>query len=434
MGTARTRSVPRRALRGSATLEGVGMHTGAASRVTFSAGPPGQGVLFRRCDLEGSPTIAARLTSVTGVERRTTLGDHGAEVHTVEHVLAAVGALAIDDVMIDLTGPEPPILDGSFQPFVDALRRAEPAEQEGEAVQLTVTEPFTVVEGEASYLVGPAPHLRISATIEFPHPLIGRQSGHYDITPEEFERELAPARTFGFLGEVEALRRKGLIAGASAENAIVLDERAVVANVLRWPDEFVRHKAADIVGDLALLGGRVRAHVVADRPSHRGNVALGNAIRRRAALAGRPPLDIRHVLDVLPHRYPMLLVDRIVEIEDGRRIVGIKNVTINEPFFQGHFPGHPIMPGVLIIEAMAQVGGVLLMGHLRKTGDEEDRVVYFMSLDNIKFRRPVVPGDQIRFELELIQHKERASRMRGVGYVDGHVVVEAEMMARVVEK
>ncbi len=286
-----------------------------------------------------------------------------------------------------------------------------------------MTEPFTVTEGEAQYLVGPAAHLKVSVTIEFPHPLIGRQSGSYDVTPEGFATELAGARTFGFMGEVEALRQKGLIVGASTENAVVLDEKGLVGTTLRWPDEFVRHKAADVVGDLALLGGRLRAHVVAERPSHRGNVALGNAISRRAALAGRPPLDIRHVLDVLPHRYPMLLVDRIIEIEGDRRIVGIKNVTINEPFFQGHFPGHPVMPGVLIIEAMAQVGGVLLMGHVQAGEDAKERVVYFMSLDNVKFRRPVVPGDQIRFELEVIQHKERASRMRGVGYVDGHVVV-----------
>jgi UDP-3-O-[3-hydroxymyristoyl] N-acetylglucosamine deacetylase/3-hydroxyacyl-[acyl-carrier-protein] dehydratase len=434
VGTAQTASPPRRSLRGSAALEGVGMHTGTHTRVIFSAGEPGAGIVFRRTDLDGAPEIPARLSSVTGVERRTTLASNGAEVHTVEHILAAVGGLGVDDVRIDLTGPEPPILDGSFQPFVEALERAEPAERGGEAVQLTVAEPFTVTEGEAHYLVGPAPQLRISATIEFPHPLIGRQTGSYDITPEAFARDLAPARTFGFLHEVEALRKKGLIAGASTENAIVLDEKSVVGTKLRWPDEFVRHKAADLVGDLALLGGRLRAHVVADRPSHRGNVALGQAIRRRAALSGRPPLDIRHVLDVLPHRYPMLLVDRIVEIEDGKRIVGIKNVTINEPFFQGHFPGHPVMPGVLIIESMAQVGGVLLMGHLQTEGDVKEKVVYFMSLDNVKFRRPVVPGDQIRFELELLQHKARASRIRGVGYVDGHVVVEAEMMARVVER
>ncbi len=433
MGSSARSNPLRRTLRRSASLEGVGIHTGARTRVTFQPAENGAGVVFRRTDLEGSPCIPARLSSVTGVERRTTLARDGAEVHTVEHVLAAVYGLGVDDVLIDLTGPEPPVLDGSFQPFVEALRKAEPVEAAGEPVQLTVTEPFTVTEGEARYLVGPAPRLRLSVMIEFPHPLIGRQTGTYDVTADGFAADLAGARTFGFMHEVEALRKKGLIVGASTENAVVLDDKGVVGSTLRWPDEFVRHKAADIVGDLALLGGRLKAHVVAEKPSHRGNVALGNAISRRAALSGRPPLDIRHVLDVLPHRYPMLLVDRIIEIEEDRRIVGIKNVTINEPFFQGHFPGHPVMPGVLIIEAMAQVGGVLLMGHIMASGERE-KVVYFMSLDNVKFRRPVVPGDQIRFELELVQHKERASRMKGVGYVDGHVVVEAEMMARVVDK
>ena len=435
MGNATKASLPRRTLRREATLEGVGMHTGVPARATFGAGERGAGIVFRRTDLEGAPAVPARLTSVTGVERRTVLAAGGAEVHTVEHVLAALHALGVDDAVVELTGPEPPILDGSFQPFVEAVRSAEPAEHGGEAVQYTVTEPFELREGEASYLVGPADGLRISTTIDFPHPLIGRQSGSWDITPEAFARELAPARTFGFVREVEKLRSKGLIVGATTANAIVLDEQGVVDNTLRWPDEFVRHKAADLVGDLALVGGRIHAHVVAEKPSHRGNVALANAIRRRAAVAGgHPPLDIRDVLQILPHRYPMLLVDRIIEMEEGKRIVGIKNVTINEPFFQGHFPDHPIMPGVLLIEAMAQVGGVMLMGHIQKTGGGQDKVVYFMSLDNVKFRRPVVPGDQIRFELDLMQHKERASRMRGVGYVDGHVVVEAEMMARIVDR
>ncbi len=433
--TAKTSSLSRRTLRRTAALQGVGMHTGERSTVTFSAGESGSGIVFRRTDLEGAPCIPARLSSVSGMERRTTLAASGAEVHTVEHILAAVCALALDDLVVSLDGPEPPILDGSFAPFLDALEKAGPVEGPGEAVQLTVTEPFAVKEGEANYLVGPAPHLKVSATIEFPHPLIGRQSGSYDITAEAFARELAPARTFGFLAEREQLSAKGLIKGASVENAIVLDETGVVGTSLRWPDEFVRHKAADLVGDLALAGGRVLAHVVAERPSHRGNVAVGEMIRRRAVqTGGHPPLDIRDILGILPHRYPMLLVDRIVEIEDGRRIVGIKNVTINEPFFQGHFPGHPTMPGVLLIEAMAQVGGVLLMGYLQKAEGGKEKVVYFMSLDNVKFRRPVVPGDQIRFELEMIFHKDRASRMRGVGYVEGHVVVEAEMMARVVDR
>ena len=434
MGNPETVSQPRRTLRRSVTLEGVGMHTGVHTRVTFGAAEPGAGIVFRRADLEGAPTIPARLTSVSGVERRTTLACNGAEVHTVEHLLAALHAFGVDDAVVELTGPEPPILDGSFQPFVEAVQRAEPAEHGGEALQYTVNEPFALREGDASYLVGPGPALRISTTIEFPHPLIGRQSGTYDITAEAFARELAPARTFGFVREVEKLRSKGLIAGASTANAIVLDEQGVVEGTLRWPDEFVRHKAADLVGDLALVGGRIHAFVVADKPSHRGNVALGNALRRRAASSGHPPLDIRDILQILPHRYPMLLVDRIIEMVEGKRIVGIKNVTMNEPFFQGHFPDHPIMPGVLLIEAMAQVGGVMLMGSIQKGPEGQDKVVYFMSLDNVKFRRPVVPGDQVRFELDLIQHKERASRMRGVGYVDGHVVVEAEMMARIVDR
>jgi UDP-3-O-[3-hydroxymyristoyl] N-acetylglucosamine deacetylase/3-hydroxyacyl-[acyl-carrier-protein] dehydratase len=198
-------------------------------------------------------------------------------------------------------------------------------------------------------------------------------------------------------------------------------------NPLRWPDEFVRHKIGDVVGDLLLTGGRVRAHVVAERPSHAGNVALAEQIVRAVgAEPARPIVDITQIMQYLPHRYPMLLVDRIVEFEAGKRIVGIKNVTINEPFFQGHYPGHPIMPGVLIIEAMAQVGGLLLMEAL---DDPEGKVVYFMSLDNVKWRRPVTPGDQIRFELEMLQLRRSVCRMKGVGYVDGQIVAEAEMMA-----
>ncbi|MBI4542631.1 MAG: UDP-3-O-[3-hydroxymyristoyl] N-acetylglucosamine deacetylase [Gemmatimonadetes bacterium] len=409
------------------------MHTGVATRVTFRAAAPGDGVVFQRTDLAGAPTIPARLSSVTAVDRRTTLGMNGAEVHTVEHLLAAVAALELDDLLIEVSGPEPPILDGSFAPFLDALRDAQPVEHGGQAQQFAVKEPFTVTEGGSSYLVGPAPTWRVSATIEFPHPLIGRQSGSYDITADAFARELAPARTFGFMDEVEVLRAKGLIVGASLRNAIVLDAASVVGTTLLWPDEFVRHKAADLVGDLALLGGRLRAHVVAERPSHQGNVALGHAIRQRAGRSVSSALDIRHILDVIPHRYPMLLVDRIIEVEERKRIVGIKNVTINEPFFQGHFPGHPVMPGVLIIEAMAQVGGMLLMSYVAKD-DHRNKVVYFMSLDNVKFRRPVIPGDQIRFEIEMIQFRGKTCRMKGVGYVDGHVVAEAEMMAAIVDK
>jgi UDP-3-O-[3-hydroxymyristoyl] N-acetylglucosamine deacetylase/3-hydroxyacyl-[acyl-carrier-protein] dehydratase len=301
---------------------------------------------------------------------------------------------------------------------------------------LSVQAPFTVTEGDSSYIVAPARALRLTVTIEWPHPLIGRQAGTYDVTPEGFAKELAPARTFGFTSEVAELQAKGLIKGASAANAIVLDERGIAnGGKLRWPDEFVRHKAADILGDLALTGARIRAHVVATRPSHGGNIALARALARAGKRTGGtgPAMDISRIMDYLPHRYPFLLVDRILEVEGKQRIVGIKNVTINEPFFQGHFPGHPIMPGVLIIEAMAQVGGMLLMSHFEGQ-NVDDKVVYFMSLDKVKFRRPVVPGDQIRFELEMVQFRGKTCRMKGAGYVDGQVVAEAEMMAMVVDR
>jgi UDP-3-O-[3-hydroxymyristoyl] N-acetylglucosamine deacetylase / 3-hydroxyacyl-[acyl-carrier-protein] dehydratase len=213
----------------------------------------------------------------------------------------------------------------------------------------------------------------------------------------------------------------------------VLDDHGLIGGALRWPDEFVRHKTGDVVGDLILLGKRIRGHVIADRPSHAGNVALARALVAADGKQNgqRPIVDINKIMQHLPHRYPMLLVDRIIEFEQGKRIVGIKNVTINEPFFMGHYPGHPIMPGVLIIEAMAQVGGLLIMDQIEDLGE---KVVYFMSMDQVKWRRPVTPGDQIRFEVEVLQFRRHVARMRGVGYVDGHAVAEAEFMARIVDK
>jgi UDP-3-O-[3-hydroxymyristoyl] N-acetylglucosamine deacetylase/3-hydroxyacyl-[acyl-carrier-protein] dehydratase len=429
-----TTTLKRRSIQRDVTVAGTGLHTGAATRAVFRPGPTGSGVVFRRTDLADTPEIPARLSEVDALERRTAIGHGAATIHTVEHLLAAVAAHEIDDLLIELFGPEPPILDGSVAPYFAALQQAGPVEVDGEPTLLSVQAPFTVTEGESSYVVAPSKRFQLTVTIEFPHPLIGRQTGSFDISAEAFAKELAPARTFGFTSEVAALQAKGLIRGASTASAIVLDERGVVnGGQLRWPDEFVRHKAADIVGDLALTGARIRAHVVATRPSHSGNVALARALARAARRSGIPAMDIGRIMDVLPHRYPFLLVDRIVEVEGDKRIVGIKNVTINEPFFQGHFPGHPIMPGVLIIEAMAQVGGMLLLTHF-EAQNVEDKVVYFMSLDNVKFRRPVLPGDQIRFELEMIAFRGKTCRMKGVGFVDGQVVAEAEMMAVVVDR
>ncbi|MGH7506405.1 MAG: 3-hydroxyacyl-ACP dehydratase FabZ, partial [Longimicrobiales bacterium] len=355
-------------------------------------------------------------------------------VHTVEHLLAAVGALEIDNLTVEVDGPEVPIADGSFEPFYAMLVEAGAVEQDRAARELLLRETVTAdAAGGASYVAVPADRLRVSATIEFDHPLVRRQFGSFDVTAAEFSREIAPARTFGFMKEAEALRARGLARGASLDNAVILDDSGVAAGgELRFRDEFVRHKIGDIVGDLALLGGRLRGHVVANRPSHAGNLELAQRLAASARRSsGVPIVDIQKIMQHLPHRYPMLLVDRIVEFETGKRIVGIKNVTINEPFFQGHYPGHPVMPGVLIIEAMAQVGGLLLMDAIE---NPEEKVVYFMSLDNVKWRRPVTPGDQLRFELEMLQLRRHVCRMRGEGYVDGQLVAEAEMMARIVDR
>jgi UDP-3-O-[3-hydroxymyristoyl] N-acetylglucosamine deacetylase/3-hydroxyacyl-[acyl-carrier-protein] dehydratase len=423
--------VPRRTLARSACVRGVGLHTGSSVTAICHAAPSGQGIVFRRTDLPGAPIIPARLGEVQSTERRTALGQGETIVQTVEHLLAVTAALQIDDLTIEVDGPEPPIGDGSFAPYLRAMQDAGIKEQPGDAVVYSVTEPFEVAEGDSSYVVAPAKTLRLTTTIEWAHPLIGRQTGSYEVTPAAFAEQISEARTFGFLREAEALRARGLALGAALESTLVLSEDGLVGGSLRWPDEFVRHKTGDILGDLALIGGRVQAHVVATKPSHQGNIALARRLTRTGQRAGGVVMDIGRILDVIPHRYPFLLVDRIIEVEGTRRIVGIKNVTINEPFFQGHFPGHPIMPGVLIIEAMAQVGGMLLLGTIE---DPDQKVVYFMSLDNVKFRRPVLPGDQLRCELEMLQNRGRTCRMKGMAYVEGQVVAEAEMMARVVDR
>jgi len=408
-------------------VEGIGLHLGVRCKLTFQPARARQGIVFRRTDCPGQPRIRAHVSEVSSSERRTQLGKGDHAVHTVEHVLAAVSGMGIDDITIDMDGPEPPILDGSAAPFLTALSEAGLASVEGEPEFLHLTEPLRIIDGASVYEAYPYDGLELDVTIEFPHPLIGKQSRRFTITQDSFTTELSRARTFGFVHEVDALRAKGLIKGASLDNAVVLDDSDILSGDLRWSDEFVRHKAMDCLGDLALAGARVRARIVAVRPSHRGTVTLV----REMVKAGRKEkgmYNIEDIMKVLPHRYPFLFVDRILEIVEKKRIVGLKNVTINEPFFQGHFPGHPIMPGVLIIEAMAQVGGMLLMGSI---GDPESKVVYFMSLDNVKFRRPVKPGDQIRFELEIVQLRGAVCKMRGVAKVEGEVVAEADMAAMV---
>jgi UDP-3-O-[3-hydroxymyristoyl] N-acetylglucosamine deacetylase / 3-hydroxyacyl-[acyl-carrier-protein] dehydratase len=307
--------MPRRTLAGVAVVRGTGLHTGRAASVRCLAAPAGQGIVFQRMDLPGAPRIPARITEVQSTDRRTALGEGAATVQTVEHLLAAAAALGLDDLTVELDGPEPPIGDGSFAPFLAALSEAGTRETPGEPVVYRVLAPFQLVEGDASYVVAPARSLRLTTTIEWSHPLIGRQSGAYEITPAEFSRELAGARTFGFLHEAEALRARGLALGAGLDSTLVLSDEGLVGDAtLRWPDEFVRHKSADILGDLALVGGRIEAHLIATKPSHQGNIALARWLTRTAQRVGGVAMDIGRILDVIPHRYPFLLVDRILEV------------------------------------------------------------------------------------------------------------------------
>lgn len=422
-----------RTIGGEVTLDGIGVHSGDAATLTFRPAEPGTGVRFRRVDLEGAPEIPADVNQVVGTELGTTLGLGEAKVLTVEHVLAAVSGLGVDNLIVDVEGQEVPIRDGSFRDYVSALDDAGLVDQDEDAEVLTL---HGVVEakgpaGQSKYVATPADELRISGTIDFEHAKIGRRYGSFLVNEEAFRSELAGARTFGFKNDADALHARGLALGASLENAVVLDEDGVMNDELRYEDEFLRHKVGDVVGDLALLGARLKAHIVAELPSHSGNVELARAIRRHANLCGEPVADTARIMQFLPHRYPMLLVDRIIDFVEGQRIVGIKNVTINEPFFQGHFPGHPVMPGVLIVEAMAQCGGLLLMDQVE---EPDSKVVYFMTMDKVKFRKPVTPGDTIVFEMDVIQLKRKMCRMAGRGVVGGNVVAEAEFMARIMDK
>jgi len=420
----------RRTVATDAIVRGIGVHSAAQVSATLRPAAAGSGIVFRRADLPSTPEVPARTQKVSAAERRTCLGSGDASVASVEHLLAAVAAHGIDDLIVDVDGPELPAGDGSAMPYQEALVSAGLQDLEGAPTVRTIAAPFVVMDGETRYVVAPSTGLRLTVSIEWDHPLIGRQSGCYDVTPDAFARDLAGARTFGFQAEAEQLHEKGLAQGASLENTLVLSPDGVNGE-LRWPDEFVRHKAVDLLGDLALVGGRVKADITAFRPSHRGNVAVARAIERTATLTTAPIMGIQEILGTLPHRYPFLLVDRIIEIEHGKRIVGIKNVTMNEPFFPGHFPEHPVMPGVLIVEAMAQTGGILL---LEAIPDRDKKIAYFMSIDGVKFRKPVIPGDQLRFEVEMLRFGGRAARMRSVAYVDGQVAAEAEMAAALVDR
>jgi len=431
-----------RTLARSVTLEGVGLHTGETGRVTFRPAEAGSGVRFVRTDLPSRPSVEVRPENAhfdPRAGRRTILQQDGVQIHTMEHVLAAVAGLGIDNLVIETTTMEiPEPADGSAAPIAKALMEAGFVEQDRPARYIKVTKPVRWSENGVELEAVPYNGFRITFTIQYDGTPIGTQTLSLDIDDASFLKDVAPARTFVLERDLDALRQAGWIKGGRLESAIVVGNDGVRNHEpLRYPDEYVRHKILDLLGDLFLLGGPVLGHVTARRSGHHGHVAFVKRLKETLPLPGRraggPPgeWDISAIMDIMPHRYPFLLVDRVTNIEEGRLIEGIKNVTINEPFFQGHFPGYPIMPAVLIVEAMAQVGGLLL---LNSVDDPNDKLMYFMGIDRAKFRRPVTPGDQLHFRVNLLKLKGRTSKMKGEAFVDGHLVAEAELLATVVDK
>lgn len=429
-------------LASSASLSGSSLHTGEKVTLTVHPAPPGHGRKFRRMDLPEKPVIEASVSLVKTVERATTLGEGTVKVHTVEHVLSALAGLGVDNALIEMDANEPPIGDGSAAPYVDLIRQAGIVQQEAHRPVFELSEPIHIETPSGSMMtLLPYNGFKISCTNVGPN---GRFTQYHstEITPEIYAKEIAPARTFVFYEDVKPLLDKGLIKGGSLENAVVVKGDSFLSREpMRFEDEFVRHKILDIIGDLALFGRFIKGHVIAVKPGHGPNAELTRAVARQfaKAMAMVPPvvtpkggavMDINDVMKLLPHRYPFLMVDRIVSFGGETQCTGVKSVTINEPFFQGHFPGQPIMPGVLQLEAMAQVGSIIMLNKPGNAG----RIGYFMSADSVKFRKPVVPGDTLFIEVELVQQKRNIAKARGRCLVNQEVVSEAELMFGMVDQ
>src|SRR5881296_2612603 len=427
----------------AASFSGTALHTGEKVTLKLQPAPVDHGIKFKRKDLQDEPTIDARIENLKTVERATTIGEGSVRVHTVEHVLAALWAMGVDNAVVEMDANEPPIGDGSAQPYVDLIKKAGVTAQEEPRKFFDVREPMHVEAKTGALLVLlPDDKFRISCTQAGPNNQF-TQFLSMEVTPAIFEREIAPARTFVYYEDVKPLMDKNLIKGGSLENAIVVRGDAVLSKEpLRFADEFVRHKILDIIGDLALVGRRIRGHVVAVKPGHAANADLARAVareqKRRSAVAVSRPipsgdggLDTDQVMQILPHRFPFLMVDRVIGFEGENKITAIKSITINEPFFQGHFPGHPVMPGVMQVEAMAQVASILLF-KLTKTSS---RIGYFMSADEVKFRKPVLPGDTIFIHAELTKSRgERLAKAKCHCVVNDAVVSEGELMFTFLDK
>tara|TARA_B110001454_G_scaffold149274_1_gene138665 strand:- start:2293 stop:3684 length:1392 start_codon:yes stop_codon:yes gene_type:complete len=447
------------------SLSGVGIHTGKTVNMTIKPAPINHGFAFSRVDLEGAPIIVAKAEYVVNTQRGTNLEKNGVQIQTSEHVLAAAVGLDIDNLLIELDSPEPPIMDGSSKYFVEALEKAGIEEQDAEIAEYVVKEIISYkdeVTGSEIILM-PSDKYEVTTMVDFGTKILGTQNATLD-KMSDFKEEIADARTFSFLHEIEMLLENDLIKGGDLNNAIVYvdkelssatmeklkkafkkDNISVKPNgildnlTLHWANEAARHKLLDVIGDLALVGIRIKGKVIANKPGHLINTMFAKKLAKIIKLEKRnnvptydlnlpPLLDIHQIMDILPHRPPFLLIDRILELSDTH-VVGMKNVTMNENFFVGHFPGSPVMPGVLQVEAMAQCGGVLV---LNTVPDPENYLTYFMKMDKVKFKQKVLPGDTVIFKCELITPIRRGiCHMQAYAYANGKIVAEAELMAQI---
>ncbi|PAW81708.1 MAG: 3-hydroxyacyl-[acyl-carrier-protein] dehydratase FabZ [Opitutia bacterium Tous-C8FEB] len=435
-----------RTLAREVSIQGNALHTGENVTLTLRPAPAGSGIVFRRIDLSGNPELRPRVDLITDLVRATTIQSGHAKIHTVEHVLSALAGCGIDNAVVEMNASEPPILDGSARPFVNLILQGEPLEQEADREYFELDAPVSVTRGNSSVIALPCDQFKVSCTSADDR---GIHTQHLSLTidPDVYMTQVAAARTFTVYEDIEALLKLGKIKGGSLDCAVVIrGDKIISKEPLRFPDEFVRHKILDIIGDLSLLGLPLKAHIVATRPGHAINAELTKALaakleerrkgpKRKARPATVLPtetsLDIRRILDTIPHRYPFVMIDRVLEFIGNDELVAIKNVTINEPYFTGHFPTNPVMPGVLQLEAMAQAAGIVM---LRRTGNS-GKTAFFMSADKVKFRRPVRPGDQIIINAKIT--KVRGDKLAAAECnctVGGQVVSSAELMFAVVEE
>jgi len=437
-----------RTLTREVTIQGNALHTGEAVTLTMRPAPAGHGIVFKRVDLPGSPELHPRVDQVADLVRATTIQSGHAKIHTVEHVLSALSGCGIDNALIELNASEPPIMDGSARPFVNMILQGEPVEQDKDRDYFTLDAPVSVARGNSSIIALPSDELKITCTSADDR---GIHTQHLTLTidPDVYMTQIAAARTFTIYEDIEELLKLGKIKGGTLDCAVVLrGDKIISKEGLRFKDEFVRHKILDIIGDITLLGQPLKAHIIATRPGHAINADLTKALHeklleRKKAPAKKKPapradtlrpgetsLDIKRIMEMIPHRYPFLMIDRVIEFICDNELVAIKNVTMNEPHFQGHFPEDPVMPGVLQLEAMAQASGILLLRRVSVDG----RTPFFMSADKVKFRRPVRPGDQLVINAKLTKTRgDKLAIAEAACTVGGNVVSSAELMFTLVE-